>query len=70
MIVKVELAVLVDPEEWAESYGLADDSSASVAADVQAWVERAVSNHPEGLLANALYTPGQVDAAFEDGAVL
>lgn len=70
MIVKVELAVLVDPDEWAEAYGLADDSNSAVAADVTAWVERAVSNHPEGLLANALYTPSQIDAAFEDGAVL
>jgi hypothetical protein len=70
MIVKVELSVLVDPEEWAEAYGMTEDSTAAVAADVQAWVERAVSNHPEGLLANALYTPAQMDAAFEDGAVL
>jgi hypothetical protein len=70
MIVKVELSVLVDPDEWAEAYSLADDSAATVAADVQSWVERAVSNHPEGLLANALYTPAQMDSAFEDGAVL
>lgn len=52
MIVKVELSVLVDPEEWVEVYGLADDSTGAVEQDVRKWVQNAVSNHPQGLLAN------------------
>jgi len=70
MIVKVMLNVLVDPEEWAEEYGMSDDSSDAVAQSVTEWVENAVSNHPTGLLANSFYTQAEADAAFEDGAVL
>lgn len=68
MIVKVQLAVLVDPDEWAEEYGMSDDSSDAVAQSVTEWVENAVSNHPTGLLANDLgvlgYTRAREDRAW------
>jgi len=55
MKIKVELTVNVDPEEWAETYGTESDS-ATIRASVRTWVANAVSNHPDGLLANDVST--------------
>lgn len=54
MRIKIELDVLVDAEAWAEEYGIDDADSQAIVDDVRQWVRNAVSNHPEGLLANDL----------------
>ena len=54
MRIKIELDVLVDAEAWAHEYGIDEADSQALVDDVRRWVRNAVSNHPEGLLANDL----------------
>lgn len=55
MKVKIELTVAVDPQEWAETYGLGGDSEnpvdqAAVRDDVKRWATNTLSHHPDGLV--------------------
>jgi hypothetical protein len=50
MKVKIELTVAVDPQEWQETYGLADDSAAGIRDDVKRWAANQLSHHPDGLI--------------------
>lgn len=48
------LARGVTSEAWAHEYGIDEADSQALVDDVRRWVRNAVSNHPEGLLANDL----------------
>lgn len=55
MKVKIELTVAVDPQEWAETYGLGNDPDnpvdrAEVRDDVKRWATNALAHHPDGLI--------------------
>lgn len=54
MKVKINITVAVDPDEWAETYGMLDDDgmvdAANIRDDVKRWAATALSHHPDGLI--------------------
>lgn len=49
MQIKIEITVAVDPDEWADTYGIASDA-ASIRDDVRRWATTNLSHHPDGLI--------------------
>jgi hypothetical protein len=49
MKIAIEITVAVDPDEWADTYGIANDP-ASIRDDVRQWATSNLSHHPDGLV--------------------
>jgi hypothetical protein len=49
MKVQISLTVAVDPDDWAETYGIRNDP-ATIRDDVKRWAVNAIVHHPDGLL--------------------
>lgn len=49
MKVRIAFTVVVDADEWDDTYGTGTNED-SVRDDVRKWAVSAVSNHPDGLI--------------------